>query len=277
MTRSRRASKTPRAHPRAKKKFGQHFLVNPGQIERILNLMEAAPGEPVLEIGPGPGTLTLPLLNRGVALEVVEADGDMVAHLENLKPEHAFGITQGDFLDIELDRFFQTQTRVVSNLPYNVSVPITARLLRHTPQIPKMVLMYQKEVAERIAAAPKSRDYGQISVVSQCYYRIKRGFDLAPGAFSPPPKVWSRVLVFNRRDDPQLPLDLLPKLEQLLHVLFSHRRKMIGGILKKWSPVWTDGPALLESYLSCEFDPTWRPEVLAPDDYACWIRAFHGI
>ena len=277
MNRSSRSSKNHPTKPRAKKKFGQHFLVNQGQIERILDLMDQEHCPRVLEIGPGPGTLTVPLLNRGVDLTVVETDADMVSHLKTLETPSPFEIIQDDFLKVNLEAIFPVTTVVVSNLPYNVSVPITARLLRKTPSIPRMVLMYQKEVAERIAASPKSRDYGQISAVCQCLYRIRRGFDLAPGAFTPPPKVWSRVLVFERREDPLLPLTLLEPLEELLASLFSHRRKMVGSIIKKWTPDWTDPAALLESYLACGFDPAWRPEVLAPDDYARWIRVLRGI
>lgn len=259
-------------HPLAKKKFGQHFLVHQSQIDKIINLIDAPHGSAVLEIGPGPGTLTFPLHSRGFALTLVETDGDMVAHLQKQGFDPPLRLLEADFLQIDLDQVITEETTVVSNLPYNVSVPITAGLLRKTPLIPQMVLMYQKEVAERIAAAPGSKTYGQFSVVCQCLYHIRKGFDLSPGAFSPPPKVWSRVIIFDRREDPLLDLAHLNRLEKLLNLLFGKRRKMIGSILRKSTPGWTKGSALLESYLSCGFDPKWRPEVLKPDDYARWMH-----
>lgn len=262
--------------PRAKKQFGQHFLVHQAHIQKILDLLEANAKEPLLEIGPGPGTLTFPIIERGHPLVVVEADPVMVDHLAAHPTTSEVGIIGDDFLKLNLDQLISEEMKVVSNLPYNVSVPITAKLLRKTPLIPKMVLMYQREVAARIAAQPGTKDYGTISVTCQCFYSIKKGFDLSPGAFKPPPKVWSRVLVFDRRQQSLLPLAMLPKLEDLLHTVFSHRRKMIGSILKKWSPNWASGNGLLESYLSCGFNPQWRPERLAPEHFAEWLKSYQS-
>jgi len=273
MLKNGRPTRPISTRPIPKKRFGQHFLVHRAQIENILDLLQAEPKDSLLEIGPGPGTLTLPMDERGFSLTLVETDLSMIQHLQNQPFQKQHHLIHADFLELDLDSLITTPTKVVSNLPYNVSVPITAKLLRKMPLISRMVLMYQREVAVRIAAAPKSRDYGMISVLCQCFYDIEKGFDLSPGSFQPPPKVWSRVLVFKRRAEPSLALENLEQMESLLAVLFSHRRKMIAAILKKWVPGWTTGPALLESYLSCGFDPQWRPEVLAPDDYSRWLRA----
>lgn len=264
-------------HPRAKKKFGQHFLVHQSQIERIIHLLDHQPGMHVLEIGPGPGTLTIPLVAKGVALTLVETDAEMIQHLAEQDFQPKPRMIQADFLTLDLAELIARETHVVSNLPYNVSVPITAALLRRTHHIPQMVLMYQKEVAMRIAAAAGTKTYGQFSVVCQCLYDVKRGFDLSPGAFSPPPKVWSRVLVFQRRENPILAVQDLDVLEKLLNLLFGQRRKMVGSILRKHAPRWANLSALIESYSACGFDPQWRPEVLQPDDYARWIGSYRQL
>jgi len=252
--------------PQAKKKFGQHFLHDRGIISKILDLLEGEPNERILEIGPGPGTLTIPLNQRGFGLRVVEIDRDMVSFLGTQCFEPPVEIIHQDFLKMELAGLVTEQTKVLSNLPYNVSVPITAKLLEVVEFIPLMVLMYQKEVAERIQAGPGSKDYGPISVLVQFFYEIDAGFNVAPGAFRPPPKVQSRVIRLRRRESYLIEPSEIGFAHQLLNLLFGQRRKMVQTSLKKrkrvhWLDVYRDlGPEKA------------RPEDLSPQFYAEWLH-----
>ena len=251
---------------RAKKHLGQHFLHDRNIINRILDLLEEENGDQFLEIGPGPATLTRPLNQRGFAFTVIEVDPEMVAYLKAQAFDPPIVVIHGDLLQIDLEPFFGHQVKVFSNLPYNVSVPITARLIAFSNRIPLMVLMYQKEVAQRIQAGPHSKDYGPISVLVQCFFNIVSWFDLGPGAFNPPPKIQSRVLKMERRERFLIELEDIELMHQLLNLLFSQRRKMVRSVLKKKNK---------ESWLSVYDgigDDRARPENLEPGFYAQWIQ-----
>ena len=257
---------------KAKKRFGQHFLVNKGVITRILDAIEPDSDHHYLEIGPGPGTLTTPFNQRGFGLTAVEYDQDMVDHLATLPFDPAITVIQGDFMDVPLADVITPQTKVFSNLPYNVSVPITARLLEASPHIPLMVMMYQKEVAERIRAAAGSRDYGPISVLARAFYDIDLHFNVAPGSFRPPPKVLSQVLRFRRKPTPLLEIADLARVTTLVRHVFNHRRKTLGSNLRRWNHDWTNAATLIESLSACGLDSKLRPEQLEPEDYFRWYR-----
>lgn len=259
--------------PRAKKRFGQHFLYNQGLIDRILDALEAESDDPILEIGPGPGTLTIPLNQRGHAFKVVEVDRDMAEFLRNHPFDPAIDIVEDDILKQDLANVIAPGTKVISNLPYNVSVPITAYLLRGYHHIPVMVMMYQKEVAERIRAKHSTKAYGTISICVQCFYNIDLHFNVPPGAFKPPPKVMSQVIRLRALEQPRLAVALLPDLEKLVSKLFSNRRKMVKTTLKK-ADNWSDAASLLRSFEICGFDPQARPENLSPEDYARWVTTW---
>jgi len=264
---------------RAKKHLGQHFLRNRHQIEGILDALAARPGDPILEIGPGPGSLTLPLNERGLAATLVEYDRDMVDHLAGLAFDPPMRVIHADFMDLDLAGLIVPGTRVLGNLPYNVSVPITARLLEAAPRIRLMVLMYQKEVAERIRAAPNTKAYGLISVLARCFFEVAAVMNLKPGSFQPSPKVDSQVLCFRPLPAPLIATDDLAALTGLLRFLFSRRRKMVSTSLKKWDGDRSDPDTLLQSLTDCGIDPASRPENLAPADYACWlakIKEYHA-
>ncbi|CAM2005837.1 16S rRNA (adenine(1518)-N(6)/adenine(1519)-N(6))-dimethyltransferase RsmA [Acanthopleuribacter pedis] len=296
---SRPSSRGAAARPHAKKRFGQHFLTDANLIRKILDLLEADAADAFVEIGPGPATLTMPFSQRGFPLTVVETDADMVTYLQEQDFPHPVAIRHEDFLQTDVGALLQDRsTKVFSNLPYNVSVPITARLLFHYQQIPLMVFMYQKEVAERIRAKSGTRDYGPISVTTQLLYACDAHFNVPPGAFRPPPKVQSQVIRLRRLAEPRLGVADLEGLTLLLRFLFERRRKMVSGLLRKSGDLAdrigrllprgkTDGPSvrpdtsdaplngaasLLESYLSLGFDPKLRPENLTPMDYAVWFR-----
>ena len=262
---------------RAKKKFGQHFLRNRHVIERILNALEASPTERFLEIGPGPGTLTEPFTKRGFGITVVEKDGDMVAHLHELNLNPPVRVLHADFMEVPLEVVIAGPTKVFSNLPYNVSVPITARLLSKAGEIPLMVMMYQKEVAERIRALPNCKAYGIISVLVQAFYEFDSVFDVGPGSFAPPPKVMSQVVRFRARDAPLFETADLTLMEVLLKYLFMQRRKTLGSRLKKWDLDVIERDRVIEAFIAAGFDAKARPENLGPGDYALWLQHIKGM
>ncbi len=259
-----------------KKHLGQHFLRDAHAVGRILDALEAAPGEHFLEIGPGPATLTLPFSRRGFPLTVVETDRDMVAYLEAQDFPSPVTIHHADALEIPLDGLLVPPTKVFSNLPYNVSVPITARLLAYSPAIPLMVLMYQKEVAERIRAREGCKEYGPISVLCAVFYTIDWHLSVKPGAFHPPPKVMSQVIRLRRLEQPLLAIEHLERFTQLLRFLFNHRRKMISSNLKHWHEGWTTAQTLLESMVELGLDPSLRAENISPHQYVDWFNRAVG-
>ena len=257
---------------KTKKKFGQHWLINKGVVEKILNALEAEPGDRFLEIGPGPGTLTLPLNRQGFGFTVVEFDPDMTAYLEKVPFDPPITIRNGDFLKLPLDSLIETETKVFSNLPYQTSVPITARLLRVSRHVPLMVMMYQREVAERIRAQPGGKAYSPISILTQAIYDIDLHFNVAAGSFQPPPKVISQVLRFRRKQAPLLQEDDLDKMTTFINGMFKHRRKTIKSNMKAWREDWPDKSLLLESLTIRGHHPQSRPESLSPIEYVQWFR-----
>lgn len=257
----------------AKKRLGQHFLKNAGTIGKIIDALEPSDSDAFLEIGPGAGALTLPLHRLGHPLTLVEYDPDMVTllHRRNLSP--APTIYQADFLALEPAAVIAPGTKVVSNLPYNASVPITARLLEVASRIPLMVLMYQKEVAERIRAGAGTKAYGPISILCRFFFRVDLHFNVAPGSFSPPPKVQSQVIRLRRATSPLLDESDLAQMTELMRFLFGRRRKMLGTLLKTWQSDWMDKDCLLESLVALGLDRNARPENLDPHQYAAWFQS----
>lgn len=281
---------------RAKKHLGQHFLHDGRVVARILGLLEGRAGTRVLEVGPGPGCLTFPLLAARHAVLAVEADEDMVALLSE-RAQPGLELVYGDFLSWPGFAELTEPLAVLGNLPYNVSVPITARLLSRAALFPRMVLMYQKEVALRLRAPSGCKDYGPISILSAQSHQCTAHFDVGPGAFRPAPKVCSQVIRLDARGEPLSGPQAFPWLDGLTHRLFQQRRKMVRGILQRLlqegggalrrskrgvagsqASASADGQnpqlgsALLESFDACGFPAQARPEDLSPADYACWYQ-----
>lgn len=258
---------------RAKKHLGQHFLRDKRIVARIIALLDVNDGDRVIEIGPGPGTLTIPLNRDGVSITVIETDGDMVDHLKKHPFSPAIDIIHADFLALNVHDLIGQTTKIVSNLPYKTSVPITSRLLEATPFIELMVMMYQKEVADRIRAPSGTKAYGPISVLCQLWYDISVAIKAPPSAFWPPPKVHSRVLSFQRRPAWSLPPREAKALHGLLNFAFQNRRKMLGTVLKKGANItpWSRSE-LARAFAACGFDAKARPENLDPEAYALWFQ-----
>jgi 16S rRNA (adenine1518-N6/adenine1519-N6)-dimethyltransferase len=216
----------------ARKRFGQHFLNDAHVLGAIVDLIDPQPGQALVEIGPGLGALTWPLLQRCRSLTVVELDRDLAARLR-LRGE-ALTVIEGDVLTVDFNALAQQMgqpLRLVGNLPYNISTPILFHLLEAAGQVADQHFMLQKEVAQRMAAAPGSKDYGRLSVMLQWRYRIDTVLDVPPQAFDPPPKVESAIV--RMRPWPQATAQ--PRLlAELVTVAFSQRRKLLRHTLGRW-------------------------------------------
>ncbi len=216
----------------ARKRFGQHFLADGGVLDAIVAAIDPHPGEALVEIGPGLGALTLPLLARCERLAVVELDRDLAARLRR---QPGLEVIEADVLKVDFGALAQrlgAPLRVVGNLPYNISTPILFHLLDAAAQVADQHFMLQKEVVERMAAAPGNKDYGRLSVMLQWRYHIESLFDVPPEAFEPPPRVNSAVARMQ-------PLAARPAVDaallgELVGVAFSQRRKLLRHTLGRW-------------------------------------------
>lgn len=244
-----------------KKSYGQHFLVNRRIARRIARSIG---GEgPVLEVGPGKGMLTRHLLELGRPLKVVEVDPDMVAWLEQHFPAWKPYLLAADFLDLPLDGVFGgREFCLVGNFPYNISSQIVFHMLAYRAYVSELVGMFQLEMARRIVAAPGSKDYGVISVLTQAWYEGALLFQVSSGNFRPPPKVQSAVIRLVRREGATLDCD-----EELFCVVvkraFGRRRKMLRNSIKSLV-----GPGVL---LDHELLGR-RPEQLSVEEFASLTR-----
>ncbi|HEX9179036.1 MAG TPA: 16S rRNA (adenine(1518)-N(6)/adenine(1519)-N(6))-dimethyltransferase RsmA [Burkholderiales bacterium] len=242
----------------ARKRFGQHFLHDRNIIEKILGAVDPRPGELVVEIGPGLGALTRPLLERLPHLHVVEIDRDLAARLEQEFGPERLTVHRGDALAFDFAEL-GAGLRVVGNLPYNVSTPLLFHLAGIAPRLRDLHFMLQREVVERMVAAPSGSEYGRLSVMLQYRFAMEKLFGVAPGCFRPPPKVESAVvrMVPLARPEPAA-LD-----EKLLAAAvtraFTRRRKTLRNAL--------DGVVNEAELLSLGIDPGLRPENLTVADY----------
>ena len=252
---------------RARKRFGQHFLHDRNIIDRILRAIAPQTGDNILEIGPGQGALTYPLLQRCDRLTAIELDRDLVPILEQRAP--AFGqleVINADILEFELSSIASTRKfRLVGNLPYNISTPLMFHLLESADLIEDMHFMVQKEVAQRIVAVPGDSSYGRLSVMLQCRCLCQYLFDVAPTCFRPPPKVDSAVIRLLPLERPKYAIGDAASFARIVQTAFSQRRKTISNSLK----------SLLdrETIIACGIDPGLRAENLEIADFAKLSRA----
>ena len=247
----------------ARKSLGQHFLLDPAVCARIAALAGDLAGRHVLEVGPGPGGLTRALLASPAAEVVaVELDRRAVAALAELAAAHPgrLRVVEGDALRVDPSALLPAPRRIVANLPYNVATPLLVGWLRGAAAIEGMALMFQQEVAERICAAPDTEAYGRLSVLAQWRCRCELLMRLPPGAFSPPPKVWSAVVGFTpHAEDPGAAL--FAAMERTTAAAFGQRRKMLRGALKSLgeaeallAAAGIDGARRAETLSVAEFD-----------------------
>jgi len=214
---------------KAKKRFGQHFLVNE-EIAESIAVAAVVPTGKALEVGPGKGVMTKYLRKREMDFKVVELDNDMIPILQ--KTFKGLDIIHADFLKVAFQDVFDGEDfSIIGNFPYNISTQIIFWMLDHKEHIPELVGMFQKEVAKRIVSGPGNKDYGVTSVLVQAYYEGEYLFSVGPGNFSPPPRVQSGVIRLTRKADYTMPYDD-KTFKRLVKLTFSQRRKMIRNTLK---------------------------------------------
>lgn len=242
----------------ARKRFGQNFLNNPQVIDDIVNAVNPQADSVVVEIGPGLGALTEPLLQRVTHLHVVELDRDLIARLRKRWPAERLTVHEGDALRFDFGTI-APRYKIVGNLPYNISTPLLFHLATFADQVEDMHFMLQKEVVERMVAEPGCADYGRLGLMLQYYFSMEKLLDVPPGCFSPPPKVDSAVVRLIPYQTLPYPAQDVAVLSQLLTEAFSQRRKTIRNTLRGWF----DETTLVNQGI----DPSWRPENLTLAQY----------
>jgi len=247
-----------------RKRFGQHFLADEAVVGAIVDAIDPKPGQALVEIGPGLGAMTNPLVERCERLTVIELDRDLAARLRKRSELNVIesDVLKADFAAIATQA--GQKLRVVGNLPYNISTPILFHLLEHVDHVVDQHFMLQKEVVDRMAASPGNKDYGRLSVMLQWRYDIESVLDVPPEAFDPPPRVDSAVVRMQ-------PLPLAAGVDakllgELVTVAFSQRRKLLRNTLGRW---------LDERAFAGEFDTQRRAEEVPVSDYLALVRALN--
>jgi 16S rRNA (adenine1518-N6/adenine1519-N6)-dimethyltransferase len=242
----------------ARKRFGQNFLVDAGIVRAIVAAIHPLPGETVVEIGPGLGALTRPLLERLPHLDVVELDRDLVARLRATWPAARLTVHAADALQFDFGAL-GAELRIVGNLPYNISTPLLFHLMTFAPRIRDMTFMLQKEVVARMVAAPATAHYGRLSVMLQRRFHMEWLLDVPPDAFRPAPRVDSAVV----RLVPKPPAAIVPLDEALfarvVATAFGQRRKTLRNTLAEL--------VAAADFAALGIDPGLRAEALAVADY----------
>ncbi len=249
----------------SRKRFGQHFLHDPAVIDRIARVIDPRPADHLVEIGPGRGALTRRLLAAELAtLDAIEIDRDLATRLHTeFASDARFVLRTADALELDLEALAGRRggrLRLIGNLPYNLSTPLLFRFLEMSGAVEDMHFMLQREVVARITAHPGTREYGRLTVMLAPRVRAERLFDLGPGAFQPPPKVWSSVVRLEVLRQPAFAV--APQYGKIVATAFAHRRKTLRNALK--------GLVSPEQIEACGLDPGARPETLAP-------RAFNDL
>lgn len=246
-------------HPRAKKRFGQHFLTDPGVIDAIVRVIAPASDDVIVEIGPGPGAITSPIVKRCGTFHAIELDRDLAANLrERFAADEHVTIHEADALTFDFSALGPS-LRVIGNLPYNISTPLLFHLLEHRAAIADMHFMLQKEVVDRMAAKPGSKAYGRLSIMLGCYLDVEAQFDVDRLAFEPPPDVTSAVVRLTPRPENQVHISDPGLLSRIVAAAFSKRRKTLRNALKQ--------VATEEDLENLQIDPQLRPENVSIADW----------
>lgn len=252
----------------ADKSLGQNFLLDSNITDKIVRLSLSHQGLKdfsaynMIEVGPGPGGLTRSVLEQNpLSLTVIEMDSRCVRIMEDLKNETdcPMNIVNGDALAFTPSKNVSSPRQIISNLPYNISVPLLIKWLEEIKNYSALTLMFQKEVAERIMASTRCKDYGRVSVLAQLSCKIEKLMDLNPEYFTPAPKIWSSVLLFRPLDKP-ITQEERTKIEKITSLAFGQRRKMLRQSLKSL-------PDILGKLEQLQIAPTARAEELTPQQF----------
>ncbi len=259
---------------RPKKRLGQNFLIHEHVIESILRLLALDANDGVVEIGPGLGFLTRRLLERADQVWAVEVDDALVARLRQggFDADGKLHLIHGDILALPLlEMLPEKKLKLAGNLPYSIATPVLFRIFEWRARFSRLVLMVQKEVADRIASAPGSKDYGTLSVWCQLNGRVADKVQVSPEAFFPRPKVRSTVLQIEIFDQPLIADEDLPALRGLVRAAFGQRRKTLSNNLTTWlKRARHDIDGFLRSW---DIDPKRRGETLSVDEFIKLARA----
>ncbi|MDT8311987.1 MAG: 16S rRNA (adenine(1518)-N(6)/adenine(1519)-N(6))-dimethyltransferase RsmA [Methylophaga sp.] len=260
-------SRSNNPYPQARKRFGQNFLHDQTVIDGIVAAISPQPDQHLVEIGPGHGALTMPLLTSGAKLDVVELDRDLVPLLaaqfngaDNLTLHNADAL-QFDYMSLAVKG---EKLRIIGNLPYNITTPLLFHLLAQSAVIDDMCFMLQKEVVERICAAPGSKQYGRLTIMLQYQCAAEALFDVPPEAFDPAPKVNSAIIYLQPRSEPLGGQVNRMQLNKLVTQAFSQRRKTIANTLKKL--------VNLEQLRAVGISPEQRPETVSIEQFVKLTR-----
>lgn len=257
----------------ARKSLGQHFLLDLNLTARICSLAGDARNGTVFEIGPGPGGLTRAILSRGaVSVVAIEKDQRCIEALQDLVTAAAGRLTllEQDALTFDLSSYGEPPRHIIANLPYNVATPLLISWLRQADAISSMTLMFQKEVADRIVAAPGSRTYGRLSVLTNWRCKTHFAFTVPARAFTPPPKVDSAIVTLTPYDTPPYPAKM-KTLERITAAAFGQRRKMLRRALK------TLGTETEDLLCAAGISPTARAEEISVEGFAALARAYEDL
>ncbi|WMS85709.1 16S rRNA (adenine(1518)-N(6)/adenine(1519)-N(6))-dimethyltransferase RsmA [Pleionea litopenaei] len=249
-------------HHQARKRFGQNFLHDPTVIGRIVATIQPQPGDNMVEIGPGPGALTQPILSQIGSLKVIELDRDVIPKLKMFcLGDGELEVIEADALTVDFAGLSQGthNLRVIGNLPYNISTPLMFHLFESIDQIKDMHFMLQKEVVERLVAVPGGKDYGRLSIMAQYYAKAELMFIVKPGAFNPPPKVDSAIVRLTPRPAEERANIDVSLMNKVVTSAFSLRRKTLRNSLKAYLSA--------EDFEHLGIDPKARAETLPPSDF----------
>ncbi|HEV8449459.1 MAG TPA: 16S rRNA (adenine(1518)-N(6)/adenine(1519)-N(6))-dimethyltransferase RsmA [Gemmatimonadaceae bacterium] len=261
-----RESRSARGLPPVRKSLGQHFLEDRRILERIVDALDPKPGDTVIEIGSGRGSLSDILAPRVGRLVLIEYDRALAARLrERYAGTPSVSVVEADVLEVSLARLVDGPFKLIGNVPYYITTPILFHALQ-APRAARTVLLVQREVADRIAAEPGSKTYGALSVNVQAVATAKVAFRVAPGSFNPPPKVESAVVVIEPRTDPVVTSSEEDSFRRFVQDAFSMRRKQMRRVVRAIASL--DAEKADESLARASIDPTARPETLSPADFA---------
>jgi 16S rRNA (adenine1518-N6/adenine1519-N6)-dimethyltransferase len=259
---------------RPRKSRGQNFLIHERVIDSIIRLLDLSPADEVVEIGPGLGFLTRRLLERAARVWAVEVDAALVERLgaSVFAADPKLRLIHGDILEVPLgDMLPDKKLKLVGNLPYSISTPVLFRIFALREHFSSLVLMVQKEVADRIAAQPGTKTFGTLSVWCQIHGRIIDRVSVSPEAFFPRPKVRSTVLKIELFSEPLVTASEIPILRGLVRAAFGQRRKTLGNALTAW--LKSDGSEIETLLQSQGIDPRRRGETLSIDEFIKLARA----
>ncbi len=256
---------------RTKKRFGQHFLHDYSVIDKIISAAQLDNTKRVIEIGPGLGVLTDQLLPRAAHVDVMEIDRDLIERL-NQREDPKLTVHGGDVLKLDWEELFTAAPYImVANLPYNISSQVVFKIIDQRHLFDHLVLMFQREVGERLAAAPGGKDYGILSVLTQLWFDIKLVTLVKPGAFNPPPKVDSIVLHFKRRATPKVdPIDE-DLFRRVVKGAFTQRRKTLRNSLLASS---FHAEEIDKALAFAQISPKTRGEALSLEDFSLLTKGF---